>query len=44
MVVSPYLDILLLLLVAFAAINDLASRRIPNLLLLTGLILSLIHI
>lgn len=37
MVVAPYLDTLLLLLVAAAAINDLASRRIPNLLLLSGL-------
>lgn len=41
MVVAPYLDILLLLLVAVAAINDLASRRIPNLLLLTGFIAAL---
>ncbi|MFN3789639.1 prepilin peptidase [Massilia sp.] len=37
MPVAPYLDTFLLLLVAAAAINDLASRRIPNLLLLTGL-------
>ena len=37
MPVAPYLDTLLLLLVAAAAINDLASRRIPNLLLLCGL-------
>lgn len=37
MVVEPYLDTLLLLLVVAAAINDLASRRIPNLLLLGGL-------
>ncbi|MCD2519354.1 prepilin peptidase [Massilia sp. G4R7] len=37
MVVAPYLDTLLLLLAAAAAINDLASRRIPNLLLLCGL-------
>ena len=37
MVVAPYLDTLLLLLVAAAAINDLSSRRIPNLLLLAGL-------
>lgn len=41
MVVTPYLDTLLLLLVAVAAINDLASRRIPNLLLLSGLIAAL---
>ncbi|KFI05113.1 prepilin peptidase [Massilia sp. BSC265] len=37
MPVTPYLDTLLLLLVVAAAINDLASRRIPNLLLLGGL-------
>ncbi|MFC0250955.1 A24 family peptidase [Massilia consociata] len=37
MVVAPYLDTLLLLLVAAAAINDLSSRRIPNRLLLGGL-------
>lgn len=37
MLVAPYLDTLLLLLVAAAAINDLVSRRIPNLLLLAGL-------
>lgn len=41
MVVAPYSDILLLLLVAVAAINELASRRIPNLLLLTGLVAAL---
>lgn len=41
MVVAPYLDTLLLLLVTVAAINDIASRRIPNLLLLTGLIAAL---
>lgn len=41
MVVAPYLDTLPLLLVTVAAINDLASRRIPNLLLLTGLIAAL---
>ena len=37
MLVAHYLDTLLLLLVAAAAINDLVSRRIPNLLLLAGL-------
>jgi prepilin peptidase CpaA len=37
MLVAPYLDTLLLLLVAAAAINDLSSRRIPNRLLLAGL-------
>ncbi|WP_020653825.1 A24 family peptidase [Massilia niastensis] len=36
MMVAPYLDTLLLLMVTAAAINDLASRRIPNLLLLAG--------
>lgn len=41
MLVAPYLDTLLLLLVAAAAVNDLASRRIPNLLLLTGLVAAL---
>jgi prepilin peptidase CpaA len=41
MPVAPYLDTLLLLLVAAAAINDLASRRIPNLLLLSGLVAAL---
>jgi prepilin peptidase CpaA len=34
--VAPYLDTLLLLMVAAAAINDLASRRIPNRLLAAG--------
>jgi prepilin peptidase CpaA len=34
--VAPYLDTLLLLMVTAAAIKDLESRRIPNLLLLTG--------
>lgn len=37
MVIAPYLDTLLLLLVVAAAINDLSNRRIPNLLLLGGL-------
>jgi len=41
MLAAPYLDTLLLLLVAVAAINDLASRRIPNLLLLSGLVAAL---
>ena len=35
--VAPYLDTLLLLMVVAAAINDLASRRIPNRLLAAGL-------
>lgn len=34
MPVQPYLDLALLLLVAAAAINDLATRRIPNRMLL----------
>lgn len=42
MVVAPFLDTLLLLLVTVAAINDLASRRIPNLLLLSGLVAALV--
>jgi prepilin peptidase CpaA len=42
MVVAPYLDTLLLVLVAVAALNDLASRRIPNLLLLSGLVAALV--
>jgi len=42
MVVAPYLDTLLLLLAATAAVNDLASRRIPNLLLLCGLVAALV--
>lgn len=36
MQVAPYLDTLLLLMVVAAAINDLASRRIPNRLLAAG--------
>ncbi|MBQ5948181.1 prepilin peptidase [Massilia sp. ST3] len=36
MPVAPYLDTLLLLMVAACAVNDLASRRIPNRLLLAG--------
>jgi len=42
MVVASYLDTVLLLLVAAAAVNDLASRRIPNLLLLSGLVAALV--
>ncbi|QJD99863.1 hypothetical protein HH212_07375 [Massilia forsythiae] len=37
MPIEQYLDVVLLLLVSAAAINDLATRRIPNLLLLAGL-------
>jgi len=37
MAVASWLDLLLLLMVAAAAINDLTSRRIPNLLLLGGM-------
>ena len=36
MVVAPYLDTLLLLMVVVGAVNDLVSRRIPNRLLLAG--------
>lgn len=36
--IAPYLDTLLLLLVTAAAIKDLESRRIPNLLLLAGVL------
>ena len=38
MVVAPYLDTLLLLMVVASAVNDLASRRIPNRLLLAGMV------
>lgn len=38
MLVAPYLDTLLLLMVAAGAVNDLASRRIPNRLLLAGIV------
>ena len=38
MVVAPYLDTLLLLMVVASAVNDLASRRIPNRLLLAGIV------
>lgn len=37
MAVASWLDTLLLLMVTAAAINDLSSRRIPNLLLLAGM-------
>lgn len=37
MPIEQYLDLILLLLVTTAAINDLATRRIPNMLLLAGL-------
>lgn len=37
MPIEQYLDLSLLLLVCIAAINDLATRRIPNRLLLAGL-------
>ena len=36
--IAPYLDTLLLLLVTAAAIKDLESRRIPNFLLLAGVL------
>lgn len=42
MAVAPWLDTLLLLMVVAAAINDLASRRIPNLLLLGGVMGALV--
>lgn len=42
MPVEPYLDTLLVLMVAAAAINDLASRRIPNRLLLAGMLGALV--
>lgn len=41
MPVKQYLDVALILLVSIAAVNDLATRRIPNRLLLTGLICAL---
>jgi prepilin peptidase CpaA len=37
MPIEQYLDVILLLLVSIAAVNDLATRRIPNRLLLAGL-------
>jgi len=37
MPIEQYLDVVLLLLVSIAAVNDLAARRIPNRLLLAGL-------
>lgn len=42
MPVAPYLDTLLLLMVAAAAIKDLESRRIPNRLLLAGVLGALV--
>ena len=42
MPIEPYLDLSLLLLVCIAAINDLATRRIPNRLLLIGLACALL--
>jgi prepilin peptidase CpaA len=38
MQIEQYRDALLLLLVSIAAVNDLATRRIPNGLLLAGLV------
>lgn len=40
--VAPYLDTLLLLMVSVAAIKDLESRRIPNRLLLAGVVGALV--
>lgn len=37
MLIEQYRDVLLLLMVSIAAVNDLATRRIPNRLLLAGL-------
>jgi prepilin peptidase CpaA len=37
MLIEQYRDVLLLLMVSIAAVNDLATRRIPNVLLLAGL-------
>jgi prepilin peptidase CpaA len=37
MPIEQYLDMILVLLVSIAAVNDLATRRIPNRLLLAGL-------
>lgn len=39
---EPYLQIALLLLISIAAINDIATRRIPNRLLLAGLACALL--
>ncbi|WP_036171814.1 prepilin peptidase [Massilia sp. 9096] len=39
---EQYLNAVLLLLVSIAAVNDLATRRIPNRLLLTGLSVALV--
>lgn len=42
MLIEQYRDALLLLLVSIAAVNDLATRRIPNRLLLVGLVGALV--
>jgi prepilin peptidase CpaA len=42
MPIEPYREAILLLLVSIAAVNDLATRRIPNRLLLTGLACALV--
>jgi len=42
MPIEPYLQTVLLLLVSVAAVNDLATRRIPNRLLLAGLACALL--
>jgi prepilin peptidase CpaA len=39
---EQFLDTILFLLVSIAAVNDLATRRIPNLLLLAGLVCALL--
>jgi prepilin peptidase CpaA len=36
MLIEQYRDVVLLLMVSIAAVNDMATRRIPNLLLLAG--------
>ena len=42
MLTEQFLDTILFLLVSIAAVNDLATRRIPNLLLLAGLACALL--
>jgi prepilin peptidase CpaA len=42
MPIEPYLQVALLLLVSIAAVNDIATRRIPNRLLLAGLACALL--
>jgi prepilin peptidase CpaA len=42
MPIEQYLNVVLLLLVSIAAVNDLATRRIPNRLLLAGLACALV--